>query len=139
MTSRTLPTHTPTRNNDTQRSGHRKKLLRSLKSMEGKLEQHILSLYIHELNHEPKQVTCRFLNSLDLYISIENPHSPSEVFIRNYGSTHVAEHLGNSLNDIIKAKFRQLFIHSFDLPVSHVGILQPDRPDLVYFLISFYF
>ncbi|MEL6160831.1 MAG: Na-translocating system protein MpsC family protein [Cyanobacteria bacterium J06627_32] len=114
-----------------------KQKLRRLKSIEKDLENKIETLYLSCVGHEVTSVSCHFLDSFDLYISIEGSISPPEKFLAEWGSTELAKDMRTTINQIISDKLGETLKNELNLQTNQLSLLKPMRPEQINILVDF--
>ncbi|MEL6605233.1 MAG: Na-translocating system protein MpsC family protein [Cyanobacteria bacterium J06614_10] len=114
-----------------------KQTLRRLKTIESELEDIVKALYFDCVGHHVTAVSCKFLDSLDLYISIEGSTSLPEKFLEEWGSTELADNMRNAINQIIRNKLGETLKDELNLKTNQISLLKPEQPEQIDILIDF--
>lgn len=114
-----------------------KRRLSQLRKAENDLELRIERLYKECVGHTPTQVQCAFLNTSDLYIYLEGTHSPSEIFLEEWGSSDLVSRMRQAINQIIKEKINTAIQSDLSVRVHNVKLLKPERSEQLNVLVSF--
>ena len=114
-----------------------KRKLSRLREVEGDLEIRIGQLYSDCVGHTPRQVQCTFLNTSDLYIYLEGTYSPSENFLKEWGSSDLVRKMRKAINQIVKEKINAALESDLRVKTNRISLLRPERPGQLNVLVSF--
>ncbi len=111
--------------------------LRTLKRLEASLENEISQLYFNCVGHHLSEVSCTFLQNLELVISMEGTRSPLEYFLSTQGDAVLAERMRDAINQIIKGKINQTIERGFSLSTARIALLEPTSPEKLNLIVAF--
>ncbi|MGB3765972.1 MAG: Na-translocating system protein MpsC family protein [Phormidesmis sp.] len=96
-----------------------------LQVLETSIKDSIWRMHSDRLGYPPSSVTCTFLKSLDLIISIERSRSVAEQFLLKQEKLQLAQETGIAINQILKNEISRVLNSDFDLPIAEVVFLKP--------------
>ncbi|MEL6354911.1 MAG: Na-translocating system protein MpsC family protein [Cyanobacteria bacterium J06627_28] len=115
----------------------KRQALKQLTAIEKELEEKIRELYSDFVGHDVSAVNCKFLESADLYVSIEGSASLPEKFLEEWGSTKLAEDMRNAIDQIIRNKLGETLENDLNLQTNQISLLKPKQPEQIDILIDF--
>lgn len=110
-----------------ERKSHTKAKLKRIKLLEPDLKTDIIKLHVSCLGYQPSSVTCKFLDTGDLYLLMEGIHSPPEIFLASSGYHQTARQVRCKVNQILKKKLEALLLKHLHKSPNSISLLKPER------------
>ena len=98
---------------------------RKLQTLEVPIKETIWLMHQARLGYEPSAVSCIFLKSFNLVISLERSRSATEQFLLKQEKLQLAQEVGTAINHILKNEIAKLLKDDFDLSITEISFLTP--------------